>query len=54
MPKTFFKRLPKFAFIGEKSTKLATLTAKKTVFSNVFSFNEVALWEILLLEKSWA
>jgi hypothetical protein len=30
--KTFFKRLPKFAFIGEKSTKLTTLSAKNRVF----------------------
>jgi hypothetical protein len=24
MPRTFFKRIPKFAFLGEKSPKMAT------------------------------
>jgi hypothetical protein len=32
--KTFFKSLPKFASIGEKSTKLATLSAKNRFFSH--------------------
>jgi hypothetical protein len=49
MPKTFFKRLPKFAFIGQKSTKLSAKNRFFPTLSAVMRF-----WEILLLEKSWA
>jgi hypothetical protein len=49
-----FQKTPQICFYRGKINQVGNPVSEKPVFSHVVSCNEVALLEILLLEKSWA